>query len=209
MVDYKLDTKKTALIVFDMLNDFIQPGAPLENPDVRENLIPRLKKLIEACRSKGIPVIYACHGHRKDGSDAGLMAEIYASVRERRALVRGTPGVEVYEEIKPQEGDVVIEKHRYSAFYNTDLEIILRNKGVDTLIITGASTNVGCETTARDATNRDYKVIFPSDGNVARDLPDMGWGAIPKEEVQRVVLTSLAHAFARVMTIEEIMRELQ
>lgn len=209
MVDFKPVPHKTALIVFDMLNDFVEVGAVLENIDVRENLIPRLKRLIEVCRSKGIPVIYTSHAHRKDGSDAGLMTEFWANVREMRALVKGTHGVEIYDEIKPQEGDVVIEKRRYSAFYKTDLEIILKNKGVDTLIITGASINVGCDTTARDATNRDYKVIFPSDGNVGRDCPDLGWGAIPKEEVQRVVFTLLAHAFARVTTIDELIGELQ
>ncbi len=160
-------------------------------------------------RSKGIPVIYACQAHRRDGSDAGLMAVIWPGVREGRALVKGTEGVEVYEEIKPLEGDVVIEKRRYSAFYNTDLELVLKNRGVDTLIIVGAATNIGCESTARDATNRDYKVIFPYDGNIARDEPDMGWGPISKEDVQRVVLTTLAHAFARVMSIEELISELQ
>jgi ureidoacrylate peracid hydrolase len=128
MVHYSINPKKTALLVFDMLNDFIKPGAPLENPDVREQLIPRLKPLIGLCRSRGIPVIYACQAHRRDGSDAGLMAEIWPSVRERRALIKGTEGVEVYEEIRPQEGDIVIEKRRYSAFYNTDLELILKNR---------------------------------------------------------------------------------
>jgi ureidoacrylate peracid hydrolase len=207
MVHYSVNPKKTALLVFDMLNDFIKPGAPLENPDVREQLIPRLKPLIGLCRSRGIPVIYACQAHRRDGSDAGLMAEIWPSVRERRALIKGTEGVEVYEEIRPQEGDIVIEKRRYSAFYNTDLELILKNKGVDTLIIVGAATNIGCESTARDATNRDYRVIFPSDGNIARDAPDMGWGPIPKEEVQKVVLTTLAHAFAMVTSMQELIKE--
>lgn len=209
MIHYAIDTKKTALLVFDMLNDFIKPGAPLENPEVREKLIPRLKPLIQLCRSKRIPVIYTCHAHRRDGSDAGLMAQIWPSVRERRALMKDTEGVKVYNEIKPQEGDIIIEKHRYSAFYGTDLEMVLKTRGVDTLIIVGAATDIGCESTARDATNRDYKVIFPSDGNVARDAPDMGWGPIPKEDIQKVVLTVLAHAFARVATVDEVMSELQ
>jgi ureidoacrylate peracid hydrolase len=77
------------------------------------------------------------------------------------------------------------------------------------LIIVGAATNIGCESTARDATNRDYRVIFPSDGNIARDAPDMGWGPIPKEEVQKVVLTTLAHAFAMVTSMQELISELQ
>ncbi len=209
MIRYKIDPPKTALLVFDMLNDFIKPGAPLENVEVREILLPRLKTLIPACRAKGITIIYTSHGHRPDGSDVGIMVERWPSVRERRALIKGTEGVKVYSEIAPQEGDVVIEKNRYSAFYGTDLEIVLKTKGIDTLIIVGAATNIGCESTARDAAIRDYKVIFASDGNIARDMPDLGWGPVPKEIVQKAVLTTLAHAFATVISLDDILAEIQ
>lgn len=209
MVAYQIDPQKTALLVFDMINEFIKPGFQGYTPGLRENLVPRLKRLIEHCRSKGIPVIYAIHCFRRDGSDMGLMAEISRGLRERTRWIRGTESAEVYEEIKPEEGDIVVEKHRYSAFYGTDLELILRSMGKDTLIVTGFSTNIGCETTTRDATCRDFKVIFPSDGNGVRDLPDMGWGPIPGEEIQRVVLSTLASRFARVLTIDELISELR
>ena len=209
MVAYEINPRKTALLVFDMMNDFIKPGFPRENPAIRENLVPQLKKLIEHCRSKGIPIIYVCHAHRRGGSDMGIMAETIPGVREGESFVQGTEGVEVYDEIKPQEGDIVIEKHRYSAFRGTDLDLMLRSMGLDTLIVTGHSTNIGCETTARDATDMDYKVIFPSDGTIARDLPDMGWGPIPKEEIRRVVLSTLAYRFAMVLAIDELISKLQ
>ncbi len=206
MVAYSIDPQKTALLVIDMINDFVKPGAPRENPEIREKLIPRLKKLILHCRAKGIPVIYACHTHRKDGSDLGVLAQALPGTEI--SFIRGSEGVEVYAEIKPEEGDIVIEKHKYGAFYGTELELILRSMGKDTLIITGTATNLSCETAARDATNRDFKVVFPSDGNVARDLHDMGWGPIPKEEIQRVVLSTMAYRFARVLSIDELIAEL-
>ncbi len=209
MVTFEIDPRKTALLVFDMINEFIKPGFQGYTPGLREDLVPRLKGLIEHCRSRGIPVIYAIHCFRREGSDMGLMVELLRGLREGTRFILGTESVEVYDEIKPQEGDIVIEKHRYSAFYGTDLELILRSMGKDTLIVTGFSTNIGCETTARDATCRDIKVIFPSDGNGVRDLPDVGWGPIPGEEIRRVVLSTLASRFARVLTIDELISQLQ
>lgn len=207
MIDFKIEPKKTALLVFDMINDFVKEGAPFAAPEALE-IIPRLKKLIEYCRSKKIPVIYACQVHRPDGSDMGLLADIWPQIKEKKGLIQGTEGVEVYNDIKPQEGDIVVWKHRYSAFYNTDLEIILRNKGVDTLIITGGTMNIGCETTARDALNRDIKVIFPSDGNIYHDMPDFGWGPIRGQEVAKVVLSTIALAIGKVVTIDQLIAEL-
>ncbi len=207
--DYPIVAKKTALILFDFDNDFLKPGAPLEVAECREVLLPRIKPLINLCRSRGVLVVYANHAHRKDGSDAGVMDYFYPSIRERRTLLKDTPGTQVYDEIKPQEGDVVVEKHRYSAFFATDLEMILRNRGVDTVIICGGGINMGCDATARDATCRDFKVIFPSDGNLGHDMPDLGCGPVSKEDVARVTLTTMAYGFARVVTIAEIMKELK
>ena len=207
MVDFKIDPKRTALLVFDMINDFVKKGAPFATPEALE-IIPRLKKLIEHCRSKKIPVIYACQVHRPDCSDMGLLADIWPPIKEKKGLIQGTEGVEVYNEIKPKGGDIIVWKHRYSAFYNTDLEIILRNKGVDTLIITGGTMNIGCETTARDALNRDIRVVFPSDGNIYHDIPDMGWGVVKREEIAKVVLSTINMAIGKVTTISQLIAEI-
>jgi nicotinamidase-related amidase len=209
MVDFEIDSRKTALLVFDMINDFIKPGFPRENPAVREVLLPKLKRLIEHCRSKGIPIIYVVHTHRKNGSDMGVIADLIPGVREGKSFVRGSEGVEVCYEIKPQEHDILVEKHRYSAFRGSDLDVILRGMKLDTVIVTGHSTNIGGETTARDAVDLDYKVIFPSDGTIARDLPDMGWGPVPKEDIRKVVLSTLAYRFAMVLPIDELISKLQ
>ncbi len=208
MLDFPIIREKVALLLLDYQNDTRAAGGPMENPDSREILVPRAKKLAHFCRSKGIPVIFVCGVHRKDGSDAGIMAQIHAAVREKRAMVKGTKGAEVYWDMDLQDGDIVVEKHRYSAFYATDLEMILRNKGIDTVIISGGGINIGCETTARDATNRDFKVIFLSDGNLGHDMPDVGWGPIPKDVIQKVSLSNMAYGFAKVMSIDELIAKL-
>ncbi len=209
MLHFDIVPQKTALLIFDMMNDFLLPGAPLENVEAREVLVPKLKKLLPLCRSKGILVAYTSHGHRRNGADVGYAGTIWKSVREGRALIKDTEGVKIYHEIAPAPQDVVIEKLRYSAFYGTDLDTILRSNGKDTLIICGAATNVGCETTARDAFCRDYKVIFPSDGNLVRDMPDVGWGAFSADIMQRVILSTLAHAFCEVITMEQLMKRIE
>ncbi len=209
MVAFKIDPKKTALLVFDMINDFVKEGAPSDHPEIRRDLVPRLKKLIAHCRSKSIPVIYVCHATRRDGSDIGIIAEILPKVAAGKLLIKGTEGVQVYDELKPQEGDIVIEKRRYSAFRGTDFELILRSLGKDTLIITGTTTSTGIESTAREALDMDIKVIFPSDGTYSGDIPDMGWGPVSGEEIMRVVLTVLQYRFARVLTIDELTAELK
>ncbi|MDP2719825.1 MAG: isochorismatase family cysteine hydrolase [Dehalococcoidia bacterium] len=209
MVSYELVPSRTALIIFDMMNDFLLPGAPLENVEVRDVLIPKLKKLIELSREKGVLIVYTQHAHRKDGSDMGLAETFWKSIKERRALIKDTNGVNIYHEIAPKQGDIVIEKRRYSAFFGTDLEMILKNRNIDTIIICGASTNIGCETTARDAANRDYKVIYPSDGSLTRDLVGIDGETIPRDLIQKVVVSTLAHAFAQVMTLQQLEKELE
>ncbi|GAB7386285.1 cysteine hydrolase [Bacillaceae bacterium] len=202
------DPKKTALLVIDMQNDFVRPGAPMYVPMAYE-MLPNLKKLIKACREKGVTIIYTAHVHRKDRGDMGLMADFWAPINNQTALVDGTEGVEIFQEIAPQEGDLLIKKHRYSAFYNTDLEIQLRNRGIDTLIITGTVTNMCCEATARDAQFRDYKVIFVSDATGTMDHPDLGAGGMSAEQVQKATLISLSFSVAEIASTESVLNKLE
>jgi biuret amidohydrolase len=207
-VRYPIIPEKTAMIVVDMQNDFVQEGAPIEIPRARA-MVPRLNRLLDVCRAHEIPVIYIHHVIRGGDIDAGRLADHHEVIRNNQAIIAGTRNVEIYEELRPHPGDLVVAKPRYSAFYGTDLEAILRSKGIDTLIISGTVTNVCCESTTRDAFSRDYKVIFLSDGNAAGDLPDMGFGPVSAEEVQRVVLTVLAMCFAQVSSIDQVIAELE
>ena len=146
-----IDPAKTAMIVVDMQNDFVAPGGGLETPAARA-MVPKLVEALRICRSAGIKVIYTTHAHRRDGSDMGLFDDIHPPVANRTAVVDGTPGVEIYPEVAPAAGEHVIKKHRYSGFFGTDLDIILREWGVDTVIISGHDDG---KLLSRDGARRD------------------------------------------------------
>lgn len=207
-VKYPIIPEKTAMLVVDMQNDFVQEGALAEIPDARA-MVPRLNRLLTVCRTHKIPIIYIHHVIRGGEIDAGRLADLFEPVRNNQMIIAGTKNVEIYAGLKPQPDDLVVAKPRYSAFYGTDLEAILRSKKIETLIISGTVTNVCCESTARDAFSHDYKVIFLSDGNATCALPDLGFGPVSAEEVQRVTLTILANNFAQVSSIDQVMAEIE
>jgi len=200
----EIDPAKCALIVVDMENDFVAVGAPMETPAGRA-MLPNLKRAITFCREVGAKVVYTAHVHRKDGCDAGMFATLWPPIGNKAGLVDGTRGVEIYEEIAPRPGEIVVKKHRYSAFYNTDMEIILRGWGIDTVVISGVTTENCCHATARDALFRDYKVVFLSDATATFDYPDVGQGAMSAAEVHKATLTILSVSTAHVMKVEEFM----
>lgn len=202
------DPKKAALMVIDMENDFVKPGAPMHVP-MAYDIVPNIKKLIQVCREKDMMIIYTAHVHSEDRGDMGLMGDFWKPIGDQTALVDNTEGVEIYNEIAPQKGDLLIKKHRYSAFYNTNLETKLRNRGIDTLIITGTVTNMCCESTARDAQFRDYNVIFVSDANGTMDHPDLGAGAMSAEQIQKATLASLSFCVAEIASTEEVINKIK
>jgi biuret amidohydrolase len=200
----QIDPHKAALIVVDMENDFVAPGAPLEAPAGR-TMLPTLKQVLAFCRDQGVHVIYTTHAHRRDGCDMGRFADLWPQVRSRTGLVDGEPGIEIYPELAPLANEIVVKKHRYSAFYGTDLEIILRGLGVDTVVITGVTTENCCHATARDALFRDYRVVFLSDATATFDYPDVGQGKMSADEVHHATLVILSVSTAHVMTADEFM----
>ena len=200
----RLDAARTALIVVDMENDFVAPGAPMETPAGRA-MLPNLKRAIAFCRDQGIRVIYTTHAHRRDGCDMGLFDDLWPPIASRAGLVDGEPGIDIYPEIAPRADEIVVKKHRYSAFFGTDLEIVLRGLGVDTVVITGVTTENCCHATARDAMFRDYKVVFLSDATGTFDYPDVGQGGMSADEVHRATLVILSVSTAHVMTTEQFM----
>ncbi|RST74155.1 cysteine hydrolase [Siminovitchia acidinfaciens] len=204
----QINPEKTALLVVDMQNDFVAAGAPLGTA-MGQEMLPRLKQVLEFSRSKGISVIYTAHVHRRDGSDAGLFGEIYPPIAEGACLIDGTPGAEIYPEVAPLENEPVIKKHRYSAFFGTDLDIILRGKGIETVVIVGLTTEDCCFAAARDAMYRGYKVAFLSDVTGTYDYKDIGFGMVPAAEVHRVFLTVLGGSTAHVMTAEDFIQKVE
>jgi ureidoacrylate peracid hydrolase len=207
-VTWAIEPERTALVVVDMQNDFVQEGAPLEVPQAQAT-VERLNRLIETCRAHAATVIFVRHVLRADRADAGRLIDMHAPIRERRAIVADTEGVELYPKLDVRPDDIVVTKSRYSAFYGTELDPILRTKAIDTVIIGGTVTQVCCDSTAKDAFSRDYKVIFLSDGTSNRGLPDMGWGPLSPEEVQRVVLSTITMSFGQVASVHEVVAALK
>jgi biuret amidohydrolase len=175
----KIDPAKTAMIVVDMQNDFVAAGAPMETSAAR-SMAPRLAEALKICRSIGIRVIYTAHVHRHAGCDMGLFDDMHPPIANRSASVDGTPGVDTTLILPLRPGEHVIKKHRYSGFYGTDLDIVLREWGIDTVVISGTTTENCCHATARDAMFRNYRVAFLADATATYDYPDRGFGPMPR-----------------------------
>src|SRR3984885_982758 len=203
----KIDPSRTVMIVVDMQNDFVAEGAPIETPAARA-MVPKLAEALALCRDVGVRVIYTAHVHRRDGCDMGLFDDLHPVIESRAALVDGTAGVEIFPDLAPRVGEHVIKKHRYSAFFGTDLDIILRGWGIETVIISGTTTENCCHATARDAMFRNYRVVFLSDATATFDYPDSGFGSMPNADVHHATLVILAASTAHVMPVADLNRRL-
>ena len=199
-----IDPASTVMVVVDMQNDFVAEGAKLRSAQAAA-MVPRLAQTLKSCRDKGIRVIYTAHVHRRDGSDMGLYDDLYSPIANRSSLVDGTPGVDIFMDLAPAPGEHIIKKHRYSAFFATDLDLILREWGITTVVISGTTTENCCHATARDAMFHNYKVVFLSDATGTFDYPDVGQGAMSADEVHRATLAILAFSTAHVMTAAEFL----
>jgi isochorismate hydrolase len=188
---WRLRRDRACLLVIDMQNYFVHPDGSslLENG---KDLVPPLKEFIGVCRENSIPVIFTRHMHHKDGKDVGILGEWWGD-----NIYEGTWESEIVDELRPEEGELVIHKNRYSAFRGTGLEEDLRKMGIEDVIIAGVMTNICCETTARDAFMRDLTVHFLADGNASAN-----------EEMHMSSLRNLAFGFAIVKTIAEIKWEI-
>jgi ureidoacrylate peracid hydrolase len=187
----QINSEKAALLVVDMQNFFLDPSSPTftEGGPV---ILPNVRKLIDAFRAAGRPVIYTCHVHHPDRLDAGIMGWWWEGM-----CLEGSPESQVHDDIAPLPGEKIVLKHRYSAFYNTDLETILRVLKIEDLVIAGIMTNMCCESTARDAYYRDYRVFFPADGT----------GSV-NEDMHLASLLNLSFGFAYVTETEDIIHGL-
>ena len=145
-----------AVVVIDMLNDFVSGSLKC---DRAQRILGPLQNLLESARSKGVPVIYSndCHYPGID-NELKLWGE---------HAIKGTEGAEVIKELKPQKRDFIIPKRRYSGFFQTDMHLLLRELGVDTLIMTGLHANMCVRHTAADAFSWGFQIIVPTDGTEA------------------------------------------
>lgn len=174
---------RCALLVIDMQQYFLSIATPI---------LGNVLSIIEACRSKGIRIIFTRHGHRDVSEDGGMLAEWWGDLIEC-----GSKDWELIKALKPSDADGIIDKNRYSVFHGTSLDESLKSRKIDELIIIGVMTNCCCETTARDAFIRDYRVFFVSDAT-----------ATVNDELHVASLKNLAFGFAHIVSTEQLCRYL-
>lgn len=166
---FRVIPEKTALVVVDMQNDYCHPEGTYPRHGLRcaalETVVPAVVKAVNRCKELGLPVIYLRMVWRTDSRgypvDAGLIVDESRPFLRKEGLRAGTWGAKVLEELSPP--DYEVEKPRYSGFYNTHLEGLLRGLGVETLLLAGVVTNVCVEATARDAFHRDFRIVILRD----------------------------------------------
>jgi biuret amidohydrolase len=170
-----VDLDRAALVIIDMQRDFLEPGGfgeALGNDVSRlQAAVDPLKGVLGAARERGMLVIHTREGHRPDLSDApphkvlrgDPSTRIGAAGPMGRILVRGEPGHDIIPELYPSEGEPVIDKPGKGAFYQTDLELMLKNRDIDTLFVCGVTTEVCVNTTVREANDRGFRCIVLSD----------------------------------------------
>lgn len=171
---------KEALLIIDMLNDFVLPGAPLEVPATR-TILPALQTRLAAARTRGIPVIYVCDAHRPDDPE-------FTRMGWPPHAVKGTRGAEVVAELAPLDTDPVVEKFSYSGFHHTGLEGILQALGVEHLVLTGCVTNICILYIAYEAVVRGYQVTVPAACVAPLDPADGDFALRQMEQVLGVMV---------------------
>ncbi|RIB27188.1 Isochorismatase-like protein [Gigaspora rosea] len=163
-------------------------------------IIKNVQSLVKRCHEKDIPVFWTQHGHRNVEFDGGALARWWG---KEECFKWGSRDWEILPELQPYVlrsptaidilDFVIKSKTRYDAFYKTELNTLLTSLGIETLIISGVSTNVCCETTARSGFNQDYNIIFLDDAT-----------ATDNDEMHKASILNLAYGFAKISTVKEI-----
>ncbi|MGB3483574.1 MAG: isochorismatase family protein [Mycobacterium sp.] len=171
-IDHQFDARTTGLVIFDMLEIY---RAPIE----AAGTLPNVLMLLEHWRQHDAPVFFARADHRKDGADlAATISDVDINhkpfgpdnpIRTKPKVGSGEPGLAVLAELAPRDSEYDIPKHRWSAFFGTHLELSLRRRGVDTIVLVGGSTHVGIAATMYAARDMDFQVLVASDGCHGRE----------------------------------------
>jgi ureidoacrylate peracid hydrolase len=195
MVEFAVVPDRMALLSIDLQNCFVEGSAPrgLE-------VLGRVNRLAVSCREAGIPVFHVRHALAR-GEDPGLLGEMFPGVEEM--LDRESETAALHPALVVDERDVLLEKPHFGAFHGTDLAEQLRARGIDTVVVAGIETNVCCETTAREAMVRDFRVFFLSDGTTTGGVPGLS-----VDEVQSASLATVGRFFAQLSTVEEMIERI-
>jgi len=197
-----LDPAKTALVIIDMQNAFLEPGGPIEVPPAREIVEP-INRMAAGCRALGVPVIWIRSHHPRNGADWRHFFDHFVRPDRREAaaahLSADAHGSQFYAPMDVRDDDYIVIKNRYSCFIagSSSLERLLRNLGRDTIVICGTKTNVCVESTARDGMMIDFRVVVLSDATAS--LTDVE---------QQAALNILIQEFADILSVDQVLDEL-
>lgn len=173
-MDPELGAARTGLVLFDALNQYLHPKSPEKQKFLDDrNILPNLQRLLAGARKAGITTFYPSGAHAADGSDT--VARLTDTDMDLNPIKPGTnptakapfakdtKDAEVAPELAPARGDVLVPKHRWNSFHQTDLDLHLRVRGIDTIVIAGGSTDVGIASTVFAARDLDYGIVVISD----------------------------------------------
>jgi nicotinamidase-related amidase len=186
----ELSLGNVALVLIDMQNDFVS-WTPYASA-----IVPNLKKVLKACRANLIPVIHVIRHYSEDASDVELPR--IENFLKRPFVVGGTPGAEIVPQLSPTEGEPVIIKKRWSAFFRTGLKVLLEEMGLDTIIVGGIFTPNCVRTTVFDAIALDLHVYILTDGTASED-PD----------IQDANMLDMINIGVKTMTCSELIRSIE
>lgn len=163
----EIDVTRTAVVGCHWLHDIVSSagafggmfGAEVE----RTGVVKKTAEVFEGARSRGLQIVYTRVCFQPGHSDLVVSNPLFGAVAQLSALVDGTPGAQIIDELRPQPGDLVVSNNRVSGFVNSSLDFLLRNRDITTLVLTGVATNITIESTARMATDLGYRTIVLSD----------------------------------------------
>ncbi len=186
-----LEPQKTALLVIDVQNEYFDGKWPLPEGSAA---LERIEQAIDTSQSTGATIVYVQHAVANP--DYGI-------------FVPGSHGFALHARLHPRPGDPRIVKHYPGSFSNTELETTLRQRNIETLVISGYMTHMCCDTTAREGFQRDFRILFLSDATATRDGQHPTLGTIAHHELHRTTLITQASMFAQVVPTSEFITQMQ
>ena len=184
-----------ALVIVDMQNDFVMPGSPIRIAGAKAT-VPAIKKLLKAFRDSGLPVFHVIREYRPDGSDIEI-TRLDSFLERSKVVVPGTKGCEIIDELRPMPGEYKIVKNRYSGFFMTELDLVLRRLGIEEIVVCGTELPSCVRTTVFDAISYNYITTVVEDGcssqtpeiNEAnlRDIRNIGVDCLTSAEIIKLL----------------------
>jgi nicotinamidase-related amidase len=191
--------KSSALLVIDAQKVYSLTNSRLKVANI-ENTIKNINKIIKYFENKNLPIIYIRHLHNPDGSDAGRMYDLTGKIK-KIGFIKGSSEVEYIDDLIKVKDSPEIIKNRYNAFFNTNLANILNKLNINHVVIVGFMTNFCCESTARDAHDRDYYVDFIIDATGTPGLEKLN-----QDQIKLASAQTLSAGYANVLKTEEFLK---